>query len=151
MTFRVEEHPAKSIAGLFHKGAYHHIGQTFDRLGQARKSAYAPGQVFFASYLDHPGHTAEADLRSFAGFEASAEEEPDLERMEMPACRWAIFTHVGPYSGLKDSWMRAYEELAAQGLQTADIPDWEVYVDDCEVVPTDRLRTEIWISLSPTA
>jgi AraC family transcriptional regulator len=151
MTFRIEKHPAKSIAGLPHKGPYHHIGETFDRLGQQRRSAYAPGQVFFACYLDHPGHTAEADLRSFAGFEASAAEEPELEWMEMPAGRWAIFTHIGPYSGLKESWMKAFDEIKAQGLTAADIPDWEVYVDDCDVVPPDQLRTEIWISLSPTA
>ncbi len=151
MTFRIEEHPAKAIAGLPHAGPYHRIGETFDRLGQERKSAYAPGQVFFASYMDDPGTTPEAELRSFAGFEASPEEEPELERMEMPAGRWAIFTHVGPYPQLMETWMKAFDELKAQGLATADAPDWEVYVDDCEVVPPDQLRTEIWISLSPTA
>lgn len=151
MTFRIEEHPSKSIAGLPHRGAYHRIGETFEKLGHARKSAYSPGQVFYASYLDHPGQTPEADLRSFAGFAASLDEEPELERMEMPAGRWAIFTHTGPYSGLHETWMKAFDELKAQGLATAEAPDWEVYVDDCDVVPTDQLRTEIWISLSPTA
>jgi AraC family transcriptional regulator len=147
MDFRIEETEAKTVVGLTHHGPYHMIGQTFDRLGQARVSAYTPGDVFFASYLDDPSTTTPDQLRSFAGFEGDPAEEPGLESMEMPAGRWAVTVHIGPYSGLGHSWMQAYQSLAEQGREPGSVPCWEVYIDDCEVVPHEAMRTELWLPI----
>ncbi len=147
MDFRTEETEAKTIVGLAHHGPYHMIGQTFERLGKARTSAYTPGEIFYACYLDDPSTTPPDQLRSFAGFIGDPAAEPGLESMEMPAGRWAIAVHVGPYSGLGHAWMQAYQSLPEKGFEPAAAPCWEVYIDDCDVTAPDVMRTELWLPI----
>jgi effector-binding domain-containing protein len=57
------------------------------------------------------------------------------------------FTHVGPYETLRDSYAALMEHCAAEGLKIG-APTWEVYVDDPDTTPAERLRTEIYVTLA---
>jgi effector-binding domain-containing protein len=54
--------------------------------------------------------------------------------------------HAGPYAGLGQAWGRL-ESLIREGELASAAPGWESYVDDPQLVPPDRLRTEIVIPI----
>lgn len=51
--------------------------------------------------------------------------------------------HTGPYSGLGDSHRALWDHLMAHDLDAA-MPVWEIYIDDPEKTPPEKLRTEIY-------
>lgn len=56
------------------------------------------------------------------------------------------FTHIGPYETLRDSYAGLMEHCAREGLKIG-APTWEVYVDDPDTTPPERLRTEVYVTL----
>ena len=61
--------PARRLAGLPHKGAYHEIGKSFEALGAICETRQLWPQLgaVLGVYFDSPDAVAEAELRSFAG------------------------------------------------------------------------------------
>lgn len=61
--------------------------------------------------------------------------------------RYAVFTHVGPYDGLKAAWEAAYTQgLCHAGLVVRrDAPPFELSLNTPEQVAPAELHTEIWI------
>lgn len=52
----------------------------------------------------------------------------ELGRMRVPAQRYAVFTHQGHVSTIRDTWHAIWEEwLPASGLKPANTPDFERY------------------------
>lgn len=96
-------------------------------------------------------YTYAPDSLSFrAGFQVT---EADLARAEgevkadvTPAGPALHFLHTGPYRTLRDGYAEMMQHVQAEGLSMA-VPAWEVYVDDPNVTPEDRLRTEVYVKL----
>ncbi|KLU24096.1 hypothetical protein EOS_22025 [Caballeronia mineralivorans PML1(12)] len=62
--------------------------------------------------------------------------------------RYAVFTHVGPYTTLHQTWKAAYRDwLPSSGEQLRDEPPLEVNLNRPEVTPPEALRTEVWLPL----
>ena len=62
--------------------------------------------------------------------------------------RYAVFTHVGPYTTLHRTWKAAYRDwLPSSGEQLRDEPPLEVNLNRPEVTPPEALRTEVWLPL----
>ena len=64
----------------------------------------------------------------------------------LEAGRYAVFTHLGPYSELHHSWRAIYRDwLPASGQTLRDAPPMELCLNDPKVTPAEALLTEIWI------
>ena len=86
-----------------------------------------------------------------AGFFVSAEDaqkaEGEIRAGTTPSGRVLNFVHTGPYSELGLSYQAMMGWLQQQGL-TLGAPTWEVYIDDPDTTPADKMRTDIFVTLA---
>ncbi len=63
--------------------------------------------------------------------------------------RYAVFTHVGPYTTLHLTWKSIYRDwLPASAERLRDEPPLELNLSRAEATPPSQLRTEIWLPLA---
>ncbi|QKJ66399.1 AraC family transcriptional regulator [Deefgea piscis] len=138
------------LATRRHRGAYLQIGEAFSLLQLALQAQVAPDARWFGLYFDDPKTVAEGQLRSDAAVEikGTASLPADIGQAQIPAARYAVIEHIGPYSELE----RAYHWLFGvwlpqSGEQAASVPTIEQYLNDPSNTPPKDLRTEIWLAL----
>jgi AraC family transcriptional regulator len=62
--------------------------------------------------------------------------------------RYAVFTHIGPYTRLHLTWKAIYHDwLPQSGEQLRDEPPMELNLNRPEITPPEALHTEIWLPL----
>ena len=72
----------------------------------------------------------------------------EVEMMEFPAGRVAVFSHLGPYETLWQTWNKVYHDwLPSSGETLRDAYPYEVYVKERGKVPEEELITEIFIPI----
>lgn len=72
----------------------------------------------------------------------------DVALQVLPAGRWAVFQHKGPYDTLWQSWNVAYRDwLPRSNERPRDVPPLEIYLNNINNTPPDQLRTEILIPI----
>jgi AraC family transcriptional regulator len=152
MQVEFEQLPEWRIAGVPHRGAYHRIGEAFERLGPIAGAAglFGPSTLMVAVYHHDPTCTAEDDLRSIAGLRVSdqATLPSTLEEVRIPAGRYAKAVHRGPYDGLADTWAWLTGQwLSQSGYRMGGGPSFEVYRNDPSTTVKDQLLTELYVSL----
>lgn len=90
------------------------------------------------------------ELEFHAGFFVSTEDmsraEGDVKAAKTPAVKTLSTTHVGSYSGIRETYDAMMKHIAEQELSQS-MPTWEIYVDDPGKTPVQNLRTEIFIAL----
>lgn len=60
--------------------------------------------------------------------------------------RYAVFTHIGPYDTLYQTWRAVYVDwLPTSGESLRDAPPMELCLNDPQTTPPEALHTEIWI------
>ena len=94
----------------------------------------------------------DADCRFDACFELSKDAqyqlEGEIQEQTIEAGRFAVFVHVGPYDTLWKSWQIIYRDwLPDSGETLRDVAPYEVYIDNPNRTPHDRLRTEIHVPI----
>jgi|GEM_PF-52887 len=155
MSIEIREFPARRLAALRHIGPYPRIGETFERLGAIAGPAGlfgAPGVEMIALYHDAPESTPADQLRADAALSV-----PDgqavpagLTEVTLPAGRYACATHLGPYSGLSDTWARFMGEwLPQSGLRVAQGVGFELYRNTPMDSAPEQLRTELYLPIEP--
>ncbi len=87
-----------------------------------------------------------------AGFVFKAGVNPasteDVKVKVIPAGRYAIFMHQGPYSTLWQAWNAIYRDwLPGSGKELRDEIPFEVYLDNKTKTKVEKLRTEICIPI----
>jgi AraC family transcriptional regulator len=96
------------------------------------------GAVFDHSLLNRSGSVARPEI----------ELSGTLRWMQQPAGRYAVFTHIGPYSALHESWTFVYRDwLPATGYPLRDVPPFELYVTNPETTPPAQSRTDLYLPL----
>lgn len=120
--------------------AFHSVMRFLDGKG------IAAGEVLSVYYTYDP------DKMTFrAGFSVSPEDaakaEGAVKAAATPAGRVLTFTHVGPYSGLRESYAAMMAHMEANGLKIG-APTWEVYVNDPATTPPEKLETKVFVSLA---
>ncbi|KQU67739.1 MULTISPECIES: GyrI-like domain-containing protein [unclassified Rhizobacter] len=77
---------------------------------------------------------------------------PDLSRVDridcqaIPAGRWAVFRHTGPYDTLWQTWRAIYRDwVPSASAELRDAAPFEDYVNDPSQVPAEALITDIHI------
>ncbi len=152
MEVRIENTPAMRIAFVRHVGPYDQIGPVFERLcGWAGPlGLLGPDTQFMGIYHDDPDTTAAEKLRSDAAVSVNdgVEGSGEVQVGEIAAGDYAIATHVGPYSELKNAYRWLYGQwLASSGREPADAPCFERYLNNPETTPPEELVTEIYVPL----
>jgi AraC family transcriptional regulator len=154
MDVEIRTMPELRVATVRHVGPYNQIPQAFERLGAIAGRAglvHQPGMLMVAIYHDDPDSTPQNELRSDAAISV-----PDgvplpegLAEQRIPAGRYAVAVHVGPYEQLGDAWARFMGEwLPASGQRVGTGSSYEIYRNDPRTTPKDQLVTEMHISLA---
>jgi len=147
--------PALRVAAVNHRGPYHQITEAFGRLGQVAAAAGlqdAPGATMLAVYHDDPALVPVADLRSEAALVlgGGTAVPPGLVELTLPAGRYAVTTHVGPYQFLGEAWAQLRQQVREAGQQPADQASYEIYRNTPETVPEAQLLTELYLPVAQT-
>ncbi|MEI7578157.1 MAG: AraC family transcriptional regulator [Armatimonadota bacterium] len=147
----LENCESRRLAIVPHQGAYHLIGSAFEKLGGLASQNQLWGGSMIAIYYDSPELTAEPELRSAAGIEIMGDRPAPagMDEVSLSGGRWACYRHVGPYSGLGDSWNKFSSWLVQNGYEFGMEPAYELYVNDCSRVAPHELLTDLYISVKP--
>ncbi len=152
MDIRIETIEDISVARIRHVGPYNEVGPCFQRLfAWAASVGATPGRIFTLSF-DDPGDVAPGSLRSDACLELAtdASPPPGITLDTLPAGRYAIYTHRGPYDGIAEAYRRMFSLwLPQSGEDIDDRPDMEIYRNSpLDTQPADLL-TDLCIPLKP--
>lgn len=148
----IETFPGVILATLPHRGSYQEIGPVFDRLfmlAQSRGLA-GPDVSGFGIYYDDPDQVPTAELRSRAGLPVAADAAlgEGLERFEIPAGRCAVLAFTGPYNEMEAAYNWMFSKwLPTSGVELADFPMFEEYLNDPHTTPAAQLKTRIYMPL----
>lgn len=153
MNVAIQDLKELRVATLRHVGPYNRISEAFGRLGSVAGPAglFVPPMTMLALYHDDPETTAEAELRSDAGVVVTADAAipSALAEQRIPAGRYAVATHVGPYEQLGDAWSRLMGQwLPASGERLGDGVTFEIYRNTPMDTPKEELRTELYVPLA---
>ena len=125
---RIETIPAWRSAGIRRVVPMSEISSAFDKTfpAVAEAIAVAGGQLLppaYARYTGMPTDTVDVEI----GFGVQQPvEAPELVVTDNPAVRAVVYTHIGPYERLAESYAVVEEWFATQDLGLADAM-WEFY------------------------
>jgi AraC family transcriptional regulator len=150
MDVTIAERSALRIAGIRHIGPYQGIGQAFGRLGGMLKGAPPAGAQMVALYHDDPAATAPTQLRSDAALTLpTGVPTPDgLIEQRIPAGRYAVTTHKGPYEGLPATWAALKNDWLTASGHRVGYPSYEIYLNNPTTTKPEDLLTEIYLRLA---
>lgn len=147
----IQTFPALHLAALAHRGAYHDIGESFEKLAAwAAGQGLPPGARSFGLYYDDPESVATEELRSDACVAIAEGLTPKapLRDLTLAAGRYAMLVHTGPYAELERPYRWLFGEwLPASGEEAADAPVMEEYLNDPRSLPPSEWRTAICLPL----
>ena len=101
---------------------------------------------------DDPETTLSAELRSDACAIVANDfttDDPTVQVFNLPGGRYAVATHLGAYSGLGATWSQFMGEWFPQSGERGDFTRtcFEVYVNDCNAVPVEEVRTDLYVPI----
>jgi AraC family transcriptional regulator len=151
----VRHEPAVPVLALRTLGSYAAVGQGFAALmGAAARSGLLAGPPrLYGLCHDDPDITAEHQLRFDACLAVlpgtpAAGDVAALTPREVPAGRYAVALHRGPYTTLSQTYLALIGRwLPATTHALCDEPVVEVYLDDPGVTAPEQLRTEVRVRL----
>ncbi len=149
---RIVDMPDTRLIGVWHRGDYMQIGQSFDKvMALCGIHALLPDiPQITGVYHGDPEIMPMHEQRSFAGVVAdTANRLPaDLESYVHTGGRFAVLTHKGPYALLGNSYGWLYGRwLPASGESIRDCPCCEMYLNSPVGTKPDELLTEIYLPL----
>ncbi|MEL7343479.1 MAG: GyrI-like domain-containing protein, partial [Pseudomonadota bacterium] len=148
----IEDRPTRRLAGMAHHGAYHEIGNAFQKIAAifSARGLWQHAGPMLGIYYDDPSTTQEALLKSHAGITVSEDFDlPEgLEDIRVTGGRTAICVHKGPYADLPETWNNVYGTwLPSSGEEPAALAPYEVYLNDPMTTAPEDLLTEICVPL----
>lgn len=157
MNARTETLKTMHVAFVRHTGPYEQVGAAWGQLcgwAGGRGLLGADTRMLGLSY-DDPEVTPADSLRYDACLVVSAEVRADgaVGVREIPAWRYAVATHVGPYERLGETYSQLLGQwMPAKDLQpSADRPCLEFYRNDPQSTPPAELETEIFVPIEDGA
>ncbi|MBS1713017.1 MAG: GyrI-like domain-containing protein [Armatimonadetes bacterium] len=154
MEFKQVSVPPFRVAMIRHTGPYESIGPVFDRLWGWVESRNVQVVRTLGLYYDNTEEVPANQLRSAAAVEVplnyvltdTAGLPITIETVT--GGDYAMTTFVGPYEGLSPIWAQLVD-YAERKLKrnVSQNPAYEVYVNDPEETPADRLITELYLPL----
>lgn len=72
----------------------------------------------------------------------------DIDCQLIPAGRWAVFRHTGPYNTLWQTWRAIYRDwVPSAAVELRDAAPFEDYVNDPRELPPEQLITDIHVPI----
>ncbi|HOD67056.1 MAG TPA: GyrI-like domain-containing protein [candidate division Zixibacteria bacterium] len=139
------------VAYMRHIGPYHEVGPTFTRLCQwaGERGLSRSGLRLIGASWDNPAVVPAALLRYDACIEVEEDFHPvdEIPVQTFPGGEYAVYRHVGPYSGLAEAFRRLlYEWLPSSGRHSRGGACLEIYApQDHAVTPPAELITDLLI------
>jgi AraC family transcriptional regulator len=151
MQTTIENRPSLNVIGMPHKGAYWTIGRTFGALAGWAASTGLEYTTAIAVYYDDPAKVPESELRSDAALVVTEPATPPegMVAYTIPEGRYLVATHMGSYEGLGVAWSTMFgEELPKSGATLREGYCYEHYVNDCNKVPIEEVKTELLVPVA---
>ncbi|WP_415885288.1 AraC family transcriptional regulator [Neptuniibacter sp. QD37_6] len=141
----------QGLIGYEHQGDYMNIGQAFEKLFlfAGTHNLVTDKTRSFGIYYNDPGSILKSELRSHACMTIEtplreADTNPP-EYIEIPAGRCATILFRGPYTELEKPYDWFFGEwLPQSGMEAANFPPFEEYLNDPKNTPPSELLTRIY-------
>jgi AraC family transcriptional regulator len=153
MDVQIKDMPELRVATVRHVGPYNQISEAFARLGEIAGREGLLGQpdaAMIAIFHDDPESTPADQLRSDAGISVANDVAlpSSLDEKRLPAGQYATTLYRGPYEGLGDVWARFLGEwFPANGHQVGESPSYELYLNNPQTTPKEKLETAIYVPI----
>lgn len=150
MKIEAEDVAPLHLAGLWHRGPYERIRESFAMLFprlEALDLDQLPDAPLVAVYYDDPQVTAADELRSFAAVRIAAGfPAGDLDEVRVPGGRFLRAELIGRHDQIPWAWTKLSEHLAEGGYtsRVPDAPSFEVYVRPGRGSPAGEDRTDLF-------
>ncbi|WP_415898763.1 AraC family transcriptional regulator [Neptuniibacter sp. QD48_11] len=145
----------QGLIGYEHRGDYMEIGQAFEKLFMfaGTHNLVTDETRSFGIYYNDPGSVDKSELRSHAcltveaPIKANIEDQP--EYLEIPSGKCVTIVFKGPYSELEKPYDWLFGEwLPQSGMEAANFPPFEEYLNDPKNTPPSELLTRIYCLIS---
>jgi AraC family transcriptional regulator len=149
-TVKILETPSMNGVMLEHRGSYLMIEHVFNPLMLWAKQHDLNYKIVLGLYYDDPSAVTEKDLRSSACliFENPVEPPAPMQALHLPAMRCAVLRHRGPYADMRLAYMWLYGQWLPQaGVEPADAPVFEVYLNEPQTTPPTELLVDIYLPI----
>ncbi len=138
-----------SMICMGHQGSFAEAATVWEAfLGRIVKEGLFDGsQQLMGRYPDDPEVTPPDRMRFDVGMRSATASAlpPPLFRRSIPAGRWAVTVHEGPYDSLSQTYLRLVGGwFPATGTPLGEGPCLEFYLNLPRDVSVDDLRTEVW-------
>jgi AraC family transcriptional regulator len=148
MKHRIVELPAFSVVGLEYRGDGQDgsIGQLWQRFLPREHEVAA--QADDRSAYGICAQAAGGVFHYIAGLpvEPGTAIPEGMVKLEVPAQKYAVFTHIGPVEGIADSFQRIHTELLPQrGLEPRNAPSFERYTERFHGPDDATSETDLYI------
>jgi len=151
---RFERRPATTVACVRHVGPYSEVGTAWRRLMKWgwTKLVFGSPETFGLCH-DDPDVTDPERVRYDACMVVApgTRTRGDVRLRELPASRWAVTEHTGPYDGIGASYAALFARVATkeERWRLGDPPSLELYLNDPRKTRPSELRTEVWMPILP--
>ncbi len=152
MKIEVKKLERTRVAFVRHVGPYHEVGETWERLCDwaGKECLFGDEHRYFGASYDDPEITDSARLRYDACVTVAGEVQADGEIgvREIPAGRYAVALHVGPYENFSGTYAAIYRDYFAEsGKEPGAPPCLEFYLNDPNGTEPEDLLTEVWVPI----
>jgi AraC family transcriptional regulator len=150
VSVEVRELDAVEFVFTRHRGSYQSVGDSWARLmRQLVAQGFSASVPLYGVCPDDPEVTPVEQLRFDAGAALGGVVPRGLERAVIPAGRWAVALHVGPYERLHETYLDLIGRWApTSGEALAPEAVVEHYLNDPMVTSSAELKTEVRVLLA---
>ncbi|MCP4570523.1 MAG: GyrI-like domain-containing protein [FCB group bacterium] len=154
MEVRIESRQPLTVACLRQYGPYETCHKTWEKLfiWAGKRGLVQPETITVGLSFDDPETTPPEKIRYEACISVADDFEPDgdIKVRQIEGGEYAVYTHIGSYSKIKESFRRLNKEWIGQsGHRLRSAPCLEIYIDDPEETPPELLRTYLCVPLQP--
>ncbi|MDO6727489.1 GyrI-like domain-containing protein [Cognatishimia sp. 1_MG-2023] len=120
------------------------MGAAFAEIfGFIQKVGITPLSAPITVYTKIPGTNMKFRSGFFVTPEDAKKATGDVKADSIPAGSALHAQHVGPYMDLKQTHGAIWGYAKSHSLKSS-MPVWEIYIDDPDKAPADKLRTEVY-------